>query len=139
REFVDPLAAGAGVVVLADEVRERQAEQVFVEVPGLLGVLAAVGPVVQALDGNEPFHGALLTLCRRGAPAPAACRRRIRARSPCFPARPCSPWWPALPGAPAPCRCRRRGGSRPPPSSRRHSRSPSGCGAPSPSLSRSRR
>jgi hypothetical protein len=56
RELVDPLAARAGVLVLADEMGERQAEDVLVEVARLLGVAAAVSSVVQAFDRDELVH-----------------------------------------------------------------------------------
>src|SRR6202007_1868723 len=129
RELLHVLAARASVVVLANEMRQRQAGGVLVAGVRPLGVAAAIGPVVQAADRDEFFHLLLLTWCRRAAHDPAgrlrtcarpcprdrsryACPRGSRTTGRRCRARPCTPSSAASPDAPSPCRCRRRGGWR---------------------------
>ncbi len=47
---VGAVLAGAGHMIALDDVVQRQAQDVFVEVPRLLGVARAVGVMVQLLD-----------------------------------------------------------------------------------------
>ena len=50
---IGAIFAGRGHGVGLDHVRERQTEQVLVEMPGLLGVPAAPGEMVKAVDGGD--------------------------------------------------------------------------------------
>jgi hypothetical protein len=47
---------GARYPILADDVDQRQAEDVLLEVPGLLRVAASVGEMTQSVDRNEGRH-----------------------------------------------------------------------------------
>jgi hypothetical protein len=49
---VGAILTRGGDVVLLDDVRERQAEQILIEMPGLFRIAASVREVVQSLDGE---------------------------------------------------------------------------------------
>src|SRR5690606_28826679 len=54
---VRAIFARAGHVVALDDVIERQAQNVFVEMPRLLGIARLVGVVVQLLNGSRGGQG----------------------------------------------------------------------------------